>query len=138
MKRAACTALVAGTVLAGACNSNPSSRRTGCAASQQTVVFYVLDGASDVATVRSELERDRSLASVRFFDHDAAFARVKRLWLYRDHPELLRDVRPEDLPESFTATVRAGTPVRDIVARYERFPGVTNVIPDRPVTRCGS
>jgi cell division protein FtsX len=89
-------------------------------------VFMKLGATSpQVESVRIALEGDPDIASVRFLDHDAAYAEFKRA--FAEQPELIQSTKPSDLPVSFRVTLLDQRKTQEVKARYRHWPGVDTI-----------
>src|SRR5689334_21192895 len=70
-------------------------------------IFMIVDATqSQIDDVRTALEKDPDVKSFRFVDKQQAYAEAKEL--FRDNPDLIRNIDAESLPTSFrVAPVRA-------------------------------
>jgi hypothetical protein len=90
------------------------------------VFLYMVPTASEqeVETVDAALARSDAVESFEFVDRAETFEEFQRL--FADSPQFVRNIRPEDLPQSFRATLTAA-PTDAEVRDWEAMPGVLRV-----------
>jgi cell division transport system permease protein len=82
---------------------------------------------SQVAAVREELSSDRDLvASFKFLSKQDAYEEFKRI--FQDQPDLVENVDPESLPESFRVVPREAELTETIANRFSGRAGVDEVV----------
>jgi cell division transport system permease protein len=82
---------------------------------------------SQVAAVREELSSDRDLvASFKFLSKQDAYEEFKRI--FQDQPDLVENVDPESLPESFRVVPREAELTATIANRFSGRAGVDEVV----------
>ena len=86
--------------------------------------------SAQVDAVRAAIASDRSVNSIRFLDHKAAYAEFRSI--FAKQPDLLEATKPSDLPESFQITLKDPASVDVFTNRYRSIPGVDQVITRRP------
>lgn len=89
--------------------------------------IFMQVGATEqqIEEVRTALEEDPDVDSIRFLDQEDAFDEFQRIFV--DEPDLRESIRPEDLPSSFRVIPTDPAFTEDIVARYETAPGVDTI-----------
>src|SRR5256885_10107627 len=82
--------------------------------------------ASPCRDLRTELESDPAVQTVKFENRDEAFERFKRI--FEAQPELVKLARPEALPASFHVKLKQPDRPEVITQTYSGRPGVDNVV----------
>ncbi len=115
----------------------PRTTTTVCTAAQPVEIFFrLLATPAQIDAVRRRLAHDSTLTGVHFLDHADAYIEMQRL--FRDDPDALIGVKPSELPESFRATIRAGTDPHTVTTRYATLAGVSTVNLPRSARQCGA
>lgn len=90
---------------------------------------YMNPTASDeqVETVRGRLDQNPQVDSFEFFDKEASHAEFERL--FREQPDLVSEITPDDLPSSFRVKPASTDPnvVSAVVEEFKAMPGVRTV-----------
>ncbi|MEV4121400.1 permease-like cell division protein FtsX [Micromonospora sp. NPDC049645] len=76
--------------------------------------------------VSRALDADPAVGTVAFESREEALAKFKKL--YADAPELVDNVVPSQLPESFRITIVARSRYAELAERVQRLPGIDEVI----------
>ena len=109
-------------VLPGA-SSDPRADR-----SRMLIVFLDLDVLPhERDAVEAELLRQPGADQIVFFDRASSLAEFRQLF-GEEHPDMVDDVRPEDLPESFRVTPRSPGDPLAIANAVRTLPGVKDVV----------
>lgn len=91
--------------------------------------IYMNPGATaeQIQSVRDELQDSPQVREFEFFDTDASFAEFQRL--FKDQPELVSTIKPEELPQSFRIRPEDTDPgvVASLGDTFEPRPGVLRV-----------
>jgi hypothetical protein len=87
--------------------------------------------ARQIRSVRTALAGQPAVTSVRYLDKTAAYAEFKRI--FRDSPDLVRNVSPAALPVSFRVDVAHVSDRPTVQASLEVLPGVDAVIERDPM-----
>jgi hypothetical protein len=82
--------------------------------------------SSQVESIRTRLESDPDISSIRFVSIADAYSIFKRDFV--DQPALVQSTKPSDLPASFRVDVRPGVSVNTVADRYGRLDGVDTAI----------
>ncbi|GAA3771698.1 permease-like cell division protein FtsX [Micromonospora maritima] len=82
------------------------------------------------------LGADPLVRSVTFQSHDEAYARFKEI--YKDSPDLVDAVTPEQIPESFQVTLARATDFPRLVANFRATAGVDQILGGPCPTHSGS
>ncbi len=93
-------------------------------ASDADLLLYLEPGTSSTAVeeTRARLEADPRIERVRYVDADETAARFREL--FSGDSEMIRSVRPEDLPTSFQVVLAPGVDDADEVARWRADPAI--------------
>lgn len=88
---------------------------------------FMTVGASEaqVADVRQALEDDPEVKGFRYLDNEAAFDEFERI--FRNDPDLVKNVGPNDLPTSFRVVPVQAEFTEQIQRRFEPLAGVDDV-----------
>jgi cell division transport system permease protein len=91
-------------------------------------IFMDIDATdSQVAAVREELSSDRDLiASFKYLSKQDAYEEFQRI--FQDQPDLVENVDPESLPESFRVVPRDAELTETIANRFSGRAGVDEVV----------
>lgn len=81
--------------------------------------------------LRQELQSDPLVRSVIYEDKATAYRRFKEQ--FKDSPDLVNNVRPDALPESFRVKLKDPTKYDAIAAKYAHQPGVDQVVDQRRI-----
>ncbi|MFE9193268.1 permease-like cell division protein FtsX [Micromonospora sp. NPDC007208] len=76
--------------------------------------------------VSHALDADPAVGTLVFVSREQALMNFKKL--YADAPELVVNIVPSQLPESFRITLVARSPYATLAARVDRMPGVDEII----------
>ncbi|SCG76463.1 permease-like cell division protein FtsX [Micromonospora humi] len=76
--------------------------------------------------LRDALRSDPLVRNVTFQGHDEAYARFKEM--YRDSPDLVNAVKPEQMPESFQVTLARAADFSRLVAGFRHTGGVDQIL----------
>ncbi|MCZ7434867.1 permease-like cell division protein FtsX [Micromonospora sp. WMMC241] len=76
--------------------------------------------------LREALRSDPLVRSVAFQSHDEAYARFKEM--YRDSPDLVDAVRPEQMPESFQVRLARAADFSRLVTNFHDTGGVDQIL----------
>lgn len=79
------------------------------------------------------LKRSPGVRSVVYVSHEQAYQRAKKV--FKDKPELLKSLRPEDLPESYQARLADPARAAKVIAAVKGMPGVQIAQLDSPSPR---
>jgi cell division transport system permease protein len=97
------------------------------------VSIFVKDGitADQRAALDSSLHSDPLIATVTHETKADAYARFREQ--FKDSPELVANVQPDTLPESYRVKLKDPTKYNQAAAKYnpQRFPGVDQVVDQR-------
>jgi hypothetical protein len=108
--------------------------RGGCTAAVQKSALEVSVFLLDRITVRQRQDLDTTLAadplvrSHTFESHEQAYARFETLW--KDSPNLVKAVRPSQLPESFRVRLVDPTTYMAFVGEFRHAGGVDQIVGD--------
>lgn len=86
--------------------------------------------------LRDALRSDPLVQSVTLVSREEAYARFKEA--YRDNPDLVAAVRPDQFPESFRVGLARATDFSRFVAGFDHRSGVDEIVGDPCPTRSGS
>lgn len=111
-------------------------RRTGREAADVRVFLRQEVTERQRDDLRDALRSDPLVRSVTLVTREEAYARFKES--YRDNPELVAAVRPDQFPESFRVGLARTTDFPRFVARFDDRSGVDEVVGDPCPTRSGS
>jgi cell division protein FtsX len=78
------------------------------------------------ADLDESLRSDPRVRQVRFETRDAAYEKFKEI--YRDAPDLVAAVKPEQFPESFRLTLAQPEESLSMEEEFQRRPGVEDVV----------
>jgi cell division transport system permease protein len=81
---------------------------------------------SQIDDVRAQLAESQQVKDFRFLTHEDAYEEFKRL--FKDSPDLIKNVSPEDLPTSYRIEPERAEDTPDIKSRFERRSGVWRVV----------
>ncbi|QLQ38391.1 permease-like cell division protein FtsX [Micromonospora robiginosa] len=76
--------------------------------------------------LREALRSDPLVRSVTFQGHDEAYARFKEM--YKDNPDLVNAVRPEQMPESFQVRLARAADFSRLVTNFHDTGGVDQIL----------
>ena len=78
------------------------------------------------SAVNRALDADPAVGTVVFQSREEALEKFKKL--YADEPELVDNIKPSQLPESFRITLVVRSQYAELAERVKRTPGVDEVL----------
>ena len=103
--------------------------RAGCVERDEIAVFLNQDVTDQQrAALDASLRSDPRVRAARYESKEQAYAAFK--WHYRDAPDLVNAVRPDQLPESFRVTPAGSSGRLALQEELQRRPGVETVVGD--------
>lgn len=128
MRRSVLLLLVLVGLVAG-CSGRPARQPTP--AVPGVVVAYLRDDATTAQkdAIESKLRGAPGASGVRFVSREEAYRQFKKT--FKDRPDLVKTVRPEDLPESYRVRLADRTDAPKLLAKIRPMPGVktANLVP---------
>lgn len=89
-------------------------------------VFMIVKATDQqIEGVRAKLAKDPDVKSFKYFDKQAAFREFKKI--FKDDPDLVKNITASALPPSFRVVPRKAELTEVVQRRYENEPGVDQV-----------